>query len=246
MATKPNIVFITTDTQGREMISAYGRNPSAETPNIDRLAATGTLFEASFTACPVCTPARSAWFTGLPPNRNGAPANETSFSRSVPSLAELLRTEGYRTRHYGKWHLDSAGYDGGGRTDGGFDAPYWYDLSCFYNEVGREGINRFGGWNRGLRDAEFCFGHRVADRAIADIDALSRGGRPFFVAVEFDEPHGPYICPPPFRGTYRQDDLWRPPTFPGNRSLDELTKEKPRLQQEYAAFLAAARSDVYT
>ena len=148
--TRPNIVFITTDTQGRNMVPAYVDHPGVDTPNIDRLAFDGVLFQNVFVTCPLCTPSRSSWYSGLYPNRNGAICNETAPSRAIPLLAELMCVAGYRCAHYGKWHLDAAGYNGGGRMDGGFET--WYDLTNFYDEVGRDGLNRFGGWNRGLHD----------------------------------------------------------------------------------------------
>ena len=244
MADRSPIIFVTTDTQGRDMVSAYGpahwHGAGADlqlpaTPNIDRLAARGTLFGTCITAAPLCTPARSAWYTGLPPNRNGALCNDTAPSRAVPLLGELLAETGYAAHHVGKWHLDGAGYTGSGRADGGFDAATWYDLACFYDEVGRRGANRFGGWLRGLEDIRYCFAHRVVDRAI---DLLQRrdSGEPLFLAVELDEPHGPYLCPPPFQGLYDQQRLPRPPSFPA------APADKPRLQRDYSTWLAAARS----
>lgn len=231
----PNILFITTDTQGREMISSYVDRPGVETPNIDGLARRGTLFENCFTTSPVCTPARSSWYTGLYPNRNGAWANELAISRHVPVLGEQLTAHGYEALHLGKWHLDAGGYAGRGEADGGFDEDAWYDLRNFYNEVGRDGVNRFGGWSRGLEEIEFCFAHRVADRAIDHLRRRQTSQQPLFLSVSFDEPHGPYICPPPFRGRFSQDEIYKPPTF-----MADLTG-KPRIQQEYSAFLARAR-----
>ncbi len=234
---KPHIVFITTDTQGSDMISAYGRRPGVDTPCIDRLAEEGVLFENAFTASPVCTPARSAWFTGLYPNRNGALTNEVSIGRQVPILAEELKKVGYQTHHFGKWHLDSGAYEGRGVADGGFDSETWYDLKNFIDEVGREGANKFGAWNKGWKDESFCFAHRVADRAIAAMQGRGQEDRPGFFAIEFDEPHGPYICPPPFRDRFRQEDIEIPDTIRQDLS------DKPRLQQEYSAFLAKSRED---
>jgi uncharacterized sulfatase len=108
---KPDIVFITTDTQGREMVSAYGKRACVETPSIDRLAREGVLFENAFTASPLCTPARSSWYTGLHPNRNEAWCNNVTVRRETPMLAEVLSRNGYRAKHLGKWHLDGASYE---------------------------------------------------------------------------------------------------------------------------------------
>ena len=105
MSARPSIVFVTTDTQGRNMVSAYGRRPGVETPNIDRLAEQAVLFDSAFCASPVCTPARSAWYSGLHPNRNGAWTNGLAMARNVPLAAELLSEAGYRCVHLGKWHL---------------------------------------------------------------------------------------------------------------------------------------------
>ena len=247
MADRPPIIFVTTDTQGRDMVSAYGpahwhRSGAAdggepqlpETPNIDRLAARGTLFSTCITASPLCTPARSSWYTGLPPNRNGALCNNVAPSRAAPLLGELLAEAGYASHHVGKWHLD-AGYAGAGRADAGFSAASWYDLTSFYDEVGRSGVNRFGGWLRGLEDVRYCYAHRVVDRAIDLLQGRDRD-TPLFLAVELDEPHGPYICPPPFQGRYDQRRLPRPASFP------TAPADKPRLQRDYSEWLGAARS----
>ena len=98
MADRPPIIFVTADTQGRDMVSAYGpahwhRAGAAEgvepqlleTPNIDLLAARGTLFGICITASPLCTPARSFWYTGLSPNRNGALCNNLAPPWASPS-----------------------------------------------------------------------------------------------------------------------------------------------------------------
>lgn len=231
----PNIVFITTDTQSVEMLSAIVNRPGVETPHLDRLASESVLFDNTYVVSPLCTPSRSGWYTGCFPNRNGAWANDMSVSRHVPMLAELLTEQGYDAHHVGKWHLDSAGYDGRGRADGGFAEGSWYDLTNFYDEVGREGFNRFGGWSKGLDDIEYCYGHQVVNRAIDLIASSAKTKKPFFLAVELDEPHGPYICPPPFRGRFAQETIYKPPTFMADM------RDKPQLQQQYASWLAGLR-----
>lgn len=231
----PNIVFITTDTQGRDMLSAYVDRPGVETPYLDKFARESILFENTYVTAPVCTPSRSSWYTGRYPNRSGAWANEITISQHIPMLADMLTGQGYRASHIGKWHLDGAGYNGRGQADGGFNADHWYDLSNFLDEVGRDGINKFGGWNRGLENIEDCYAHRIADRAIDVIQQSQANESPFFLAVEFDEPHGPYICPPPFRGKFSQENIYKPATF-----MADL-KNKPRMQQEYASYLASLR-----
>ena len=60
---------------------------------------------------------------------------------------------------------------------------------------------------------DYCYAHRVVDRAIDLLQARDRD-TPLFLAVELDEPHGPYLCPPPFQGRYDQRRLPRPATFP--------------------------------
>ncbi|MBT3272829.1 MAG: sulfatase-like hydrolase/transferase, partial [Spirochaetales bacterium] len=231
---KPNIVFITTDTQGQNMVSAYGKNPAARTPSIDRLAEEGVLFENSYCSTPVCTPARSTWYTGLPPNRNGAMTNDIALFRHIPMLAELLGVSGYDCYHLGKWHLDAGSYAGRGFSQAGFNKAVWYDQINFIEDVGKEGINRFGGWNKGLDDPEYCFAHRTADRAIDVMKSRNRS-QPLYLAVDFDEPHGPYICPPPFRGRNHQEDLPVPETFRMEMGA------KPQVQKDHSEYLAARR-----
>jgi uncharacterized sulfatase len=149
---QPNIVFIITDTQSKCMVGAYGA-PQFRTPRLDQLAASGMRFERAYTACPLCTPARGAMFSGMWPANNGAWANEMSPMRHVPLAGDVFRALGYRAAHTGKWHLDGAGYHGGGNPDGGFESDWWYDGARYLADIGQD---RHRGWSRRGRTRRRC------------------------------------------------------------------------------------------
>jgi len=105
----PNIVVILADDLGYGDLSCYG-NKSIETPNLDRLAREGVRFTDFYVAQPVCSASRAALLTGCYPNRIGilgalGPAALHGISDQEKTLAEVLKSRGYPTAIYGKWHL---------------------------------------------------------------------------------------------------------------------------------------------
>jgi arylsulfatase A len=105
-ADSPNIVLIMTDDQGYGDLGFHG-NDKIDTPVLDRLASQSVRFDRFF-VCPYCTPTRAALMTGRYPLRTGAAAVtrglETVRSREV-TIAEVLRSAGYATGCFGKWHI---------------------------------------------------------------------------------------------------------------------------------------------
>ena len=104
--TRPNIVFILTDDQGYGDLSCHG-NPILKTPNIDRLHAEGVRF-TDFHVSPTCSPTRSALLTGRHEFKNGVTHTILERERLTPdavTLADVLKTAGYTTGIFGKWHL---------------------------------------------------------------------------------------------------------------------------------------------
>src|SRR5262249_5597898 len=97
-------------------LHCYG-NGSIRTPNLDRLASQGTLFTQFYVANPVCSPSRTAFMTGHFPARhkihghldteviNERRGTPNFLDRAVVMLPRLLKQAGYRTGHFGKWHL---------------------------------------------------------------------------------------------------------------------------------------------
>ncbi len=108
MASTRNVVLIIADDQGRDL-GAYG-NPVLRTPNLDRLAARGTLFTNAFATVSSCSPSRSVIYTGLYSHSNGMyglahDVHNQHLLPSVRTLPQLLKAAGYRTALVGKKHI---------------------------------------------------------------------------------------------------------------------------------------------
>lgn len=94
---QPNVLLVTLDTTRADHVGAYGAK-DAHTPNLDRLAADGWLFENARTVCPLTLPAHASILTGVTPLRHGLRVNEGgTLPPTVPTLPELFRTNGYAT-----------------------------------------------------------------------------------------------------------------------------------------------------
>ena len=98
-----HIVFVHVDQLTWQAISANG-NQSVHTPNIDRIIADGTSFDASYSATPICCPARSSWYTGRMPSEHGVLNNRGPILESAPDLGQWLQ-ETHRCLYLGKWHV---------------------------------------------------------------------------------------------------------------------------------------------
>lgn len=124
---RPNILFILVDDMGFADLSIMG-NRKVSTPHLDKLAQQGALLTRFYNGAPICSPSRAAFFTGRFPAEvgfvtflNDRKSNAEFGQRDwldpyLPNLASTLRSAGYATAHFGKWHL------GGGRDIG--DAPW--------------------------------------------------------------------------------------------------------------------------
>lgn len=179
---KPNIVFIFADDWGWGDLSCHG-HPYLKTPNIDRLAREGLDFQQFNVLNPVCSPSRTAVMTGQYPARfcihQHFASPPSNAQRNMPDwldakatmLPRLLKQAGYRTAHFGKWHLTN-------RQTHGSPAPAVY------------GLDEASVFNGG---AEWP----SADLHAAGMDAAAfikaSAGRPFFINVWLHESHTPHV-----------------------------------------------------
>ena len=99
----PNIIFFFCDDLGYGDLSCYG-HPYAKTPAIDKLASEGTRFEQHYVTGVTCNPSRTGLMTGLYPARFQKYAADYGFGDRI-TITELLKKRGYKTGHFGKWHI---------------------------------------------------------------------------------------------------------------------------------------------
>ena len=224
---KPNILFLLADDLGYGDLSCFGSS-DIETPNLDALAAQGIQLRNFYAASGVCTPSRAAILTGRYPIRFDIRKHfRDVMGEFLPvqqtSLARLLKSQGYRTFHIGKWHLGGlqahqirareAGQKdvNPGPLQHGFD-HYLVNLEdTIRAELLRAArLYRDGGQYmvRNERRTDPVAAHWTdikAQEAMDMIDQSLDSGQPFFINLWFDVPHTPYEpAPEPHLGKYKR------------------------------------------
>ncbi len=229
-ATRPprQAVVLMTDATRRDMLNCY-KLTGLQTPNLDRLAAEGVRFERAYTTQPVCTPARSALWTGLYPHSNGAWGNSMPLGDTVHTLGQRLNDHGIHCAHIGKWHLDGFDYFGTGKPAAGWDPKYWYDQRNYLTELTPEERQR----SRDAKtnkdpdlEASFTFAHRVSTRALDFI--TKHKNEDFLLVVSYDEPHDPSLAPSKYTNLYAEY------SFKRSLNVDDTLKNKPEEQRLWA------------
>lgn len=204
---RPNILMIMTDQQRRDTLGAYGCD-WIPTPNLDRLAAEGVLFENCTVDNPICTPSRASIFTGKPVPQHGVMRVHDNLPPEERLFTERLRDEaGYRTALFGKLHVSSRVQEQAERhPHDGFDIYEW----CLDPTVAPDSpFNAYAAWlektapdflaalrrngRRELHHAERVHMSRwAADRTIDFIESARADDRPFFCLMSLFDPHDPY------------------------------------------------------
>lgn len=193
MAEKTNVLFILTDDQGVWAAGCYG-NPEIRTPNLDRLAAQGTLFQNFFVATPVCSPSRATFLTGRIPSQHGVHdwiregnvgPDAARYIKDEVTYTDVLADHGWACGISGKWHLGASQI-----PQHGFE--HWY-------------VHQKGGgpyYNAPMvRDGELInepgyVTDKITDDALAFLDAHANDEAPFYLSVHYTAPHSPWDCHP--------------------------------------------------
>ena len=195
---RPNVVFILTDDQRWDLMGCAG-HLFLKTPNLDRIAAEGALFENMFVTTSLCSPSRASFLSGLYAHTHGVVNNFTDYPRRLTSFPMRLRREGYETAYIGKWHMGEKD----DRARPGFD--YWIS----HKGQGKYFDNTFN--VNGKRDVKKgYYTTRVTDMAV---EWLNRPhARPFLLILGHKAAHTPFTPEPKYAHSYNDIDIKYPPS----------------------------------
>lgn len=200
---RPNIIFIMSDDHARRTVSAY-EGAINQTPNIDRLAVEGAIFQNSFVANSICAPSRAAILTGKHSHKNGVVGNASPWNNKQMLFPRILQDAGYTTALIGKWHLNSPPgdeFDYSNRLTGAGKQGFYYNPD----------FERKGGKSRMVR------GHStnlVTDKALDWLTSNTGSEKdPFMLFVQFKAPHVPRMPQFQYLDRYKNDSIPEPATL---------------------------------
>ncbi len=205
-AERPHVILVMADDQGWGETS-YNHHPLLKTPNLDHLAASGLRFDRFYAGAPVCSPTRASVLTGRSNNRTGVQSHGYALRRQEKTLSVALREAGYRTGHFGKWHLN--GLRGPGvpvlsddsHHPGVFGFEEWLSVTNFFDRdpiLGRRGtFEEYRGDSSEI----------VVEEALKFITDCVRNQQPSLTVIWFGTPHSPFRADPsdlePFAELYK-------------------------------------------
>ena len=226
-----NVLFIMSDEHSKRVAGFHG-NSVVKTPHLDALAEAGTVFDAAYTNCPICVPARASFATGRHVHDIGHWDNAFPYDGTPPGWGHRLQAAGLRCDSIGKLHYraaeDPAGFDneilplhvlnGQGDIQGMLrrPPPSRPSTAQLAADAGK-GSSSYIEYDRKIRDAACDW---IGDAARGD-------GAPWTLFVSFVCPHFPLVAPPEFFDLYPLDDvpmprLRGPDEFPDHPVLAKL------------------------
>ena len=217
-ATNPNILFIAADDLSCAL-GCYG-DPIAQTPHLDRLAATGVTFLNAYNQLPLCNPTRASVMTGLRPDTIKVYDLDRHFRDEVPdavTLSQQFMKNGWWAGRVGKiYHYNVPASIG---TDGFDDPPSWQktvnpigrdktDEHLVFNAEPHRKISAALSWLAADGKDEEQTDGMIATEAIKLME--EKKGEPFFVAAGFFRPHTPFVAPKKYFDMYPLEEMRLP------------------------------------
>lgn len=237
-SSRPNILLILLDDAGYSDLGCYGGQ--AETPHIDTFAGQALKLTDCHAAAPNCSPSRAGLLTGRIPSRIGIysyipPNHVMHLLDEEITLAEQLQAIGYRTGHFGKWHLSRLGSEQPQPRDQGFEYSLGTDNNASPSHLNPTNFVR-NGLRLGKQNGYSC--QIVTSETIRWLGSL-QPQESFFACVWFHEPHSPIASPPDLVRKYRQrypNLSPRQATYYANienvdRAIGQLLNELDQLQR---------------
>ena len=197
--TRPNILFIMADDHASKAISCYGHGIN-QTPHIDRLANEGVRMNHCYVSNSICTPSRAAILTGTYNHVNGVMTLADAINNRLPNVAKHLRSSGYQTAIFGKWHLgegpahEPTGFDSWAVVpgQGDYHDPMFHEPGAAVSHPGY------------VTDI-------ITDKSLAWLQARDKS-RPFMLMCHHKAPHRSWEYHPKYKNHY-EADIALPDTF---------------------------------
>ncbi len=184
-AERPNVILLMGDDHGWGE-TGYNGHPHVQTPVLDDMARTGLRLDRFYAGSAVCSPTRASVMTGRHANRSGVLAFNFSTRPEEITLPQILQQAGYRTGHFGKWHLGPVKKESPVSPNRmGFDESLAHDNFFDLDPA----LSRDGATPKVFQGES---SEILIDEALAFIRQAHGEGKPFFVVVWFGSPHGPF------------------------------------------------------
>jgi arylsulfatase A len=204
---RPNVVVLLADDLGYQDIGCYGG--PVNTSALNGLAAKGVRFTDFYSGCAVCSPSRATLLTGRNHIRTGVYSwisdhhqNSHLLEREV-TLPEILKSQGYVTAHFGKWHLGLPTSQRNKPTPSQHGFDYWFATGNNASPSHKNPVNFIrNGKPVGKIEGYAC--RIVVDEAISWLDEERKPDKPFFLNIWFHEPHAPIAAPDEIVSQYGQ------------------------------------------
>tara|TARA_R110002049_G_scaffold263116_1_gene439257 strand:- start:13679 stop:15106 length:1428 start_codon:yes stop_codon:yes gene_type:complete len=211
---KPNILFIAVDDL-RPELGCYDKT-QVKSPNIDKLAQSGIVFNRSYCNVPVCGASRASLLSGVRPTRNRFVSAHISQDEELPGVLSLpmhFKNNGYYTVSLGKIYHKRPDAVGSWSEPEYFPKSDWKGWQGYVMPESFEQIEQKNGSLNGpsfeAPDApdHIYMDGMIADRAVENLKNFKKTGQPFFLAVGFQRPHLPFNAPKKYWDMYNFDDI---------------------------------------